>query len=109
MVKGNNFESGGAGASDDMTPEEVLAARGFYAEPSKEDKSFYVVDGKGGKDGKEQKIPMSKGVTGLEDASGRFPEQDDRVYSPHRVRCQVVGRKAVRGFTLSDAKRWLFG
>lgn len=34
MTKGNNFESGGAGASGDMTPEEVLAARGFYAKPS---------------------------------------------------------------------------
>lgn len=109
MTKGNNFESGGSNAGGGMTPMEMLADRGVYAEPSKEDKSSYIVDGKGGKDGKEQKIPMSKGVTGLEDASGRFPEQDDRVYSPHRVRCQVVGRKAVRGFTLSDAKRWLFG
>ena len=106
MVKGNNFESGGASASGDMTPEEMLAARGVSAEPSEEGKRFYVVDGK---DGEEQKIPMSEGVTGLEDASGRFPEQDDRVYSPHRVRCQVVGRKAVRGLTLSDVKQRLFG
>ena len=106
MATGNNFESGGASASGDMTPEEMLAARGVSAEPSEEDKSFYVVHGK---DGKGKKIPMSEGVTGLEDASGRFPEQDDRVYSLRKVRCQVTGRKAVRGFMLSDAKRWFFG
>ena len=106
MVKGNNFESGGAGASDDMTPEEVLAARGFYAEPSKEGKSFYVVHGK---DGKGKKIPTSEGITGLGDVPGRFLGQGDRVYPPHRVRYQVVGRKAVRGLKLSDVKRRLFG
>ena len=106
MAKGNNFESGGAGASDDMTPEEVLAARGFYAEPSTEGKSFYVVHGK---DGKGKKIPTSEGITGLEDASGRFPEQDDQVYSLRKVRYQVTGRKAVRGLTLSDVKQRLFG
>ncbi len=106
MVKGNNFESGGASASGDMTPEEMLAARGVSAEPSEEGKRFYVVDGK---DGKEQKIPMSEGVTGLEDASGRFPEQRDRVYSLRKARCRVTGRKAVRGLTLSDVKQRLFG
>ena len=102
MVKGNNFESGGASASGDMTPEEMLAARGVYAEPSKEGKSFYVVHGK---DGKGKKIPTSEGVTGLEDASGQFPGQREL----RKVRYQVTGRKAVRGLTLSDAKRWLFG
>ncbi len=106
MAKGNNFEFGGSNAGGGMTPMEMLADRGVYAEPSKEDESSYIVHGK---DGKEQEIPMSGGVTGLEDASGRFPEQDDRVYSPHRVRCQVVGRKAVRGLTLSDVKQRLFG
>ena len=34
MVKGNNFESGGSNAGGDMTPEEMLAARGVSAEPS---------------------------------------------------------------------------
>lgn len=106
MVKGNNFESGGSNAGGDMTPKKILADRGVYAEPSKEDKSSYIVDGKGGK---EQKIPMSKGVTGLEDASGRFPEQRDRVYSLRKARCRVTGRKAVRGLTLSDVKQRLFG
>lgn len=52
---------------------------------------------------------MSEGVTGLEDASGRFPEQDNRVYSLRKARCQVTGRKAVRGLTLSDVKQRLFG
>lgn len=103
MATGNNFEFGGASAGGGMTPMEMLADRGVYAEPSKEDESSYIVHGK------EQEIPMSGGVTGLEDASGRFPEQDDRVYSPHRVRCQVVGRKAVWGLTLSDVKQRLFG
>ena len=106
MATGNNFESGGASASGDMTPEEMLAARGVSAEPSEEGKRFYVVDGK---DGKGQKIPMSEGVTGLEDASGRFPEQRDRVYSLRKARCRVTGRKAVRGLTLSDVKQRLFG
>ena len=106
MAKGNNFEFGGSNAGGDMTPEEILADRGVCVEPSKEGKSFYIVHGK---DGKEQKISMSEGVTGLEDASGRFPEQGDRVYPPHRVRYQVVGRKAVRGLKLSDVKRRLFG
>ena len=50
MVKGNNFESGGASASGDMTPEEMLAARGVSAEPSEEGKRFYVVDGKDGEE-----------------------------------------------------------
>ena len=58
MAKGNNFEFGGSNAGGDMTPKKILADRGVYAEPSKEDKSSYIVDGKGGKDGKEQKIPM---------------------------------------------------
>lgn len=102
MVKGNNFESGGASASGDMTPEEMLAARGVYAEPSKEGKSFYVVHGK---DGKGKKIPTSEGVTGLEDASGQFPGQREL----RKVRYQVTGRKAVRGLTLSDVKQRLFG
>ena len=84
----------------------MLADRGVYAEPSKEGKSYYIVHGK---DGKEQKIPMSEGVTGLEDASGQFPEQRDRVYSLRKVRCQATGRKAVRGLTLSDVKQRLFG
>ena len=108
MVKGNNFESGGASASGDMTPEEMLAARGVSAEPSKEGKRFYVVDGKGGK---EQKIPMSEGVTGLEDASGRFPERGDRVYSPHEVRCRAMGGRALSGIVVAarSAKRRLFG
>lgn len=106
MAKRNNFEFGGSNAGGDMTPEEILADRGVYAEPSKEGKSFYIVHGK---DGKEQKISMSEGVTGLEDASGRFPEQDNRVYSLRKARCQVTGRKAVRGLTLSDVKQRLFG
>lgn len=108
MVKGNNFESGGASASGDMTPEEMLAARGVSAEPSEEGKRFYVVDGK---DGKEQKISMSEGITGLEDASGRFPEQGYRVYSPHEVRCRVMGGRALSGIVVAarSAKRRLFG
>lgn len=106
MATGNNFEFGRASASSDMTPEEILADRGVCVEPSKEGKSFYIVHEK---DGKEQKIPMSKGVTGLEDASGRFPEQRDRVYSLRKARCRVTGRKAVRGLTLSDVKQRLFG
>ena len=108
MAKGNNFESGGASAGGDMTPEEMLAARGVSAGPSEEGERFYVVDGK---DGKEKKIPMSEGITGLEDASGRFPEQGDRVYSPHRVRCQVMGGGALSGIVVAarSAKRRLFG
>lgn len=106
MAKGNNFEFGGSNAGGGMTPMEMLADRGVYAEPSKEDESSYIVDGKGGK---EQKIPMSEGVTGLEDASGQFPGQRDRVYSLRKVRYQVTGRKAVRGLTLSDVKQRLFG
>lgn len=109
MTKGNNFESGGSNAGGGMTPMEMLADRGVYAEPSKEDKSSYIVDGKGGKDGKEQKIPMSKGVTGLEDTSGQFPGQRDRVCPLRKVRYQVTGRKAVRGLTLSGVKQRLFG
>ena len=106
MAKGNNFEFGGSNAGGGMTPEEMLADRGVYAEPSEEGKSSYIVHGKGGK---EQKIPMSKGITGLEDASGRFPGRRDRVYSLRKVRYQVTGRKAVRGLTLSDVKQQLFG
>ena len=108
MAKGNNFEFGGSNAGGGMTPEEMLADRGVYAEPSEEGKSSYVVHGKGGK---EQKIPMSKGITGLEDASGRFPEQGDRVYSPHEVRCRVVGGRALSGIVVAarSAKRRLFG
>lgn len=106
MVKGNNFESGGSNAGGDMTLEEMLAVKGVYAEPSKEGKSSYIVHGK---DGKEQEIPMSEGVTGLEDASGRFPEQRDRVYLLRKVRYRVTGREAVRGLTLSDVKQRLFG
>ena len=106
MATGNNFEFGGSNAGGDMTPEEMLAAKGVYAGPSKEGKSYYIVHGK---DGKKQKIPMSEGVTGLEDASGRFPEHRDRVYSLRKVRYQVTGRKAVRGLTLSDVKQRLFG
>lgn len=107
MVKGNNFESGGASASGDMTPEEMLAARGVSAESSEEDERFYVVDGE---DGERKKISMSEeGITGLEDASGRFPGRRDRVYSLRKVRYQVTGRKAVRGLTLSGVKQQLFG
>ena len=106
MATGNNFEFGGSNAGGDMTPKKILADRGVYAEPSKEGKSYYIVHGK---DGKKQKIPMSEGVTGLEDASGRFPEHRDRVYSLRKVRYQVTGRKAVRGLTLSDVKQRLFG
>lgn len=89
-----------------MTPEEMLAAKGVYAEPSEEGKRFYIVDGK---DGEEQKIPTSEGVTGLEDASGQFPGQRDRVCSLRKARYKVTGRKAVRGLTLSDVKQRLFG
>lgn len=108
MTKGNNFESGGAGASDDMTLEEVLATRGFYVEPSKEDKSFYVVHGK---DGKGKKIPTSEGITGLGDASGRFPGQGDLLYSPHGLRCRVVGRGVLSGIAepARKVKRRIFG
>lgn len=108
MATGNNFEFGGAGASGDMTPVEALAAKGVYVELSKEGKSFYVVHGK---DGKEQEIPMSEGITGLEDASGRFPEQGDRIYSPHEVRCRVMGGRALSGIVVAarSAKRRLFG
>ena len=102
MAKGSNFEFGRSNAGGGMTPEEILADRGVYAEPSKEDKSSYIVDGKGGK---EQKIPMSEGVTGLEDTSGQFPGQREL----RKVRYQVTGRKAVRGLTLSDVKQRLFG
>lgn len=108
MTKGNNFESGGAGASDDMTPEEVLAARGFSAEPSKEDKSFYVVHGK---DGKGKKIPTSEGITGLGDTPGRFPGQGDLLHSPHELRCRVVGRGVLSGIAepARRVKRRIFG
>ena len=108
MATGNNFESGGASASGDMTPEEMLAARGVSAEPSEEGKRFYVVDGK---DGEEQKIPMSEGVTGLEDASGRFPEHRDRVYSLREAKCQVMGRGALSGIVVAarSVKRRFFG
>lgn len=106
MAKGNNFEFGGSNAGGDMTPEEMLAAKGVYAGPSKEGKSYYIVHRK---DGKEQKIPMSEGVTGLEDVSGQFPGQRDRVYPLRKARCQATGRKAVRGLTLSDIKQRFFG
>ena len=106
MAEGNNFEFGGSNAGGDMTPKKMLADRGVYAEPSKEGKSFYVVHGK---DGKGKKIPTSEGVTGLEDASGQFPGQRDRVCSLRKVRYKVTGRKAVRGLTLSDVKQRLFG
>ena len=108
MAKGNNFEFGGSNAGGDMTPEEILADRGVYAEPSEEDESSYIVHGK---DGKEQKIPMSEGVTGLEDASGRFPEQRDRVYSLREVRCRVMDRRALSGIVVAarSVKRRFFG
>ena len=108
MAKGNNFEFGGASTSGDMTPEEMLAARGVSAEPSEEGKRFYVVDGK---DGEEQKIPMSEGVTGLEDVSGRFPGQGDLLYSPHELRCRVVGRGVLSGIAepARRVKRRIFG
>ena len=108
MAKGNNFEFGGSNAGGDMTPEEILADRGVYAELSEEDKSSYIVHGK---DGKEQKIPMSEGVTGLEDASGRFPEQRDRVYSLREVRCRVMDRRALSGIVVAarSVKRRFFG
>lgn len=106
MAKGNNFEFGGSNAGGGMTPMGMLADRGVCAEPSKEDESSYIVHGK---DGKEQEIPMSEGVTGLEDASGQFPGQRDRVCSLRKVRYKVTGRKAVRGLTLSDVKQRLFG
>ena len=106
MAKGNNFEFGGSNAGGGMTPMEMLADRGVYAEPSKEGKSFYVVHGK---DGKGKKIPTSEGVTGLEDVSGQFPGQRDRVYPLRKARYQVTGRKAVRGLTLSDVKQRHFG
>ena len=50
MATGNNFEFGGASASSDMTPEEILADRGVCVEPSKEGKSFYIVHEKDGKE-----------------------------------------------------------
>ena len=108
MAKGNNFEFGGSNAGGGMTPMEMLADRGVYAEPSKEDESSYIVHGK---DGKEQKIPMSEGVTGLEDASGRFPEQRDRVYSLREVRCRVMDRRALSGIVVAarSVKRRFFG
>ena len=108
MAKGNNFEFGGSNAGGDMTPEEILADRGVYAEPSEEDESSYIVHGK---DGKKQKIPMSEGVTGLEDASGRFPEHRDRVYSLREVRCRVMGRRALSGIVVAarSVKRRFFG
>jgi hypothetical protein len=105
MATGNNFEFGGSNAGGDMTPEEMLAAKGVYAGPSKEGKSYYIVHGK---DGKKQKIPMSEGVTGLEDASGRFPEQGYQVYSPRKVRYKVIGRKATQRLASSRVKRRLF-
>ena len=108
MATGNNFEFGGSNAGGDMTPEEMLADRGVYAETSKEDESSYIVHGK---DGKEQEIPMSGGVTGLEDASGRFPEHRDRVYSLREVRCRVMGRRALSGIVVAarSVKRRFFG
>ena len=108
MAKGNNFEFGGSNAGDDMTPEEMLADRGVYAEPSKEDKSFYVVHGK---DGKGKKIPTSEGITGLGDTPGRFPGQGDLLYSPHELRCRVVGRGVLSGIAESArrVKRRIFG
>ena len=84
MAKGNNFEFGGSNAGGDMTPKKILADRGVYAEPSKEGERSYIVHGK---DGKKQKIPMSEGVTGLEDASGQFPGQREL----RKVRYQVTG------------------
>lgn len=108
MATGNNFEFGGSNASSDMTLVEALADRGVYAEPSEEGKSSYIVHGKGGK---EQKIPMSKGITGLEDASGRFPEQGYQVYSPRKAKCQVMGRGALSRIAVAtrNVKRRLFG
>ena len=108
MATGNNFEFGGSNAGGGMTPMEMLADRGVYAEPSKEGKSSYIVHGKGGK---EQKIPMSKGITGLEDASGRFPEQGYQVYSPRKAKCQVMGRGALSRIAVAtrNVKRRLFG
>ena len=108
MAKGNNFEFGGSNAGGGMTPMEMLADRGVYAETSKEDESSYIVHGK---DGKEQEIPMSGGVTGLEDASGRFPEHRDRVYSLREVRCRVMGRRALSGIVVAarSVKRRFFG
>lgn len=108
MAKGNNFEFGGSNAGGDMTPEEMLAAKGVYAGPSKEGRSYYIVDGKGGK---KQKIPMSEGITGLEDASGRFPEQGYQVYSPRKAKCQVMGRGVLSRIAVAtrNVKRRLFG
>lgn len=108
MAKGNNFEFGGSNAGGDMTPEEMLAARGFYAEPSKEGKSFYVVHGK---DGKGKKIPTSEGITGLGDVPGRFLGQGDLLYSPHELRCRVVGRGVLSGIAepARRVKRRIFG
>lgn len=109
MATGNNFEFGGASASSDMTLVEALAARGVSAESSEEDERFYVVDGE---DGERKKISMSKeGITGLEDASGRFPEQGYQVYSPRKAKCQVMGRGALSRIAVAtrNVKRRLFG
>ncbi len=108
MAKGSNFEFGRSNAGGGMTPEEMLADRGVYAEPSEEGKSSYIVHGKGGK---EQEIPMSGGVTGLEDASGRFPEQGYQVYSPRKAKCQVMGRGVLSRIAVAtrNVKRRLFG
>ena len=106
MAKGNNFEFGGSNAGGDMTPVEALAAKGVCAKPSEEDERFYVVDGE---DGERKKISMSEeGITGLEDASGRFPEQGYQVYSPRKVRYKVIGRKATQRLASSRVKRRLF-
>ena len=54
---------------------------------------------------------MSEGVTGLEDASGQFPGQRDRVYSLREVRCRVMDRRALSGIVVAarSVKRRFFG
>ena len=109
MAKGNNFEFGGSNAGGDMTPKKIIAARGVSAELSEEDERFYVVDGE---DGERKKISMSEEeITGLEDASGRFPEQGYQVYSPRKAKCQVMGRGALSRIAVAtrNVKRRLFG
>ena len=109
MAEGNNFEFGGSNAGGDMTPKKMLAARGVSAESSEEDERFYVVDGE---DGERKKISMSEeGITGLEDASGRFPEQGYQVYSPRKAKCQVMGRGVLSRIAVAtrNVKRRLFG
>ena len=109
MAKGNNFEFGGSNADGGMTPVEALAAKGVCAKPSEEDERFYVVDGE---DGERKKISMSEeGITGLEDASGRFPEQGYQVYSPRKAKCQVMGRGVLSRIAVAtrNVKRRLFG